>query len=230
MRAADVMSVNVSVAWLDTSIVEIARRLCERQISALPIVDAEDRVLGIVSEGDLMRRTELGTGGGRSWWLDLLSSDALLAEDYVKTHGRTAKDVMTRPAVTVDEATDLKEVARLLESKHIKRVPVVRDGKLVGIVSRADIIRGLIVSGTGWPSARTMDDASIRATIQEELHKLPFAVGAHASALVEDGVVHLWGHVDTPEQRNGIRVAVENIPGVKQVIDNMKGYRLTGFV
>jgi len=230
MRAADVMSINVSVAWLDTPVAEIARRLCDRRISALPIVDAEDRLLGIVSEGDLMRRTELGTGGGRSWWLDLLSSDAALADDYVKTHGRTAKDVMTRPVITVDEAADLKEVAGLLESRHIKRVPVLRDGKLVGIVSRADIIRGLIAGGEGWPRARTEDDASIRTAIQEKLHNLPFAVGAHANAIVEDGVVHLWGHVDTPEQRNGIRVAVENVPGVKQVIDNMKGYRLPGFV
>jgi len=230
MRASDVMSINVSVAWPDTSVQEIARRLCERQVSALPVVDAEDRVLGIVSEGDLMRRVELGTDVRRSWWLDLLSSDASLAGDYVKAHGRTARDVMTRPVITVDEATDLKDVARLLESKHIKRVPVLRGGKLVGVVSRADIIRGLIAAGAGWPRARTRDDASIRTAIQEELRKLPFAVGAHANAIVEDGIVHLWGHVETPEQRNGIRVAVENIPGVKQVVDNMKGYRLTGVV
>lgn len=229
MRAADIMSVNVAVAWLDTPVVDIARRLCERRISALPIVDADDRVLGIVSEGDLMRRIELGTGDRRSWWLELLSSDASLAGDYVKSHGRTARDVMTGPAITVDEAADLKEVARILESKHIKRVPVLRDGRLVGIVSRADIIRGLIVADAEWPH-RTRDDASIRAAIQQELRKLPFTVGAHTSVIVEDGVVHLWGHVDTPEQRNGIRVAVENIPGVTQVIDNIKGYRLPGFV
>src|SRR5689334_13285860 len=115
MRAADVMTTNVVVASPEAPIREIAHEMWERRISAVPVVDDEDHVLGVVSEGDLVRRAELGTDR-RSWWLDLVSSERSLASDYVKTHGRNARDVMTRPAITVEESTDLGEIARLLET------------------------------------------------------------------------------------------------------------------
>jgi CBS domain-containing protein len=230
MRAADVMSINVCVAKADTPINEIARQLCDRNISALPIVDDENRVLGIVSEGDLMRRVELGTSSRRSWWLDLFSSNAALAQDYVKTHGRTAKDVMTKPALTVEESADLTDVARLLESMRIKRVPVVRDGKLVGVVSRADIVRGLIVAAKSWGRPRAVDDEKIRTAILEEVQRMPFASAAFINVVVDHGEVHIWGHVETPEQRSAIRVAAENVRGVGQVIDNMVEWRVPAYV
>ena len=230
MRASDVMSINLCVAKPDTPINEIARQLCDRNISALPIVDGQNRVLGVVSEGDLMRRVELGTSPRRSWWLDLFSSNAALAQDYVKTHGRTAKDVMTRPAVVIEESTDLTEVARLLEMRRIKRVPVVRDGKLVGVVSRADIVRGLIVASKSWGRPRRVDDEKIRTAILAEIQRMPFASVAFINVVVDHGEVHVWGHVETPEQRSAIRVAAENVRGVGQVIDNMVEWRVPAYV
>src|SRR5215471_1029377 len=142
MRAMDVMTTNVITVGPDTSVQEVAKTLSERNISGVPVVDAANRLVGIVSEGDLLHRVETGTDRRvqrrrRSWWLDTIGSDEELARDYVKSHGRTAGDVMTRDVITVSETAQLGDIANLLETKKIKRVPVVRDGTLVGIVSRA---------------------------------------------------------------------------------------------
>ena len=142
MRAMDVMTTDVVTVDPTTSVQALAMLLSERCISGVPVVDSKDRLVGIVSEGDLMHRVETGTerltGRRRSWWLDTIASEQELARDYVKSHGRTAKDVMTRDVISVTDTTELADVAMLLETKRIKRVPVLRDGKLVGIVSRAN--------------------------------------------------------------------------------------------
>ena len=229
MRAADVMTTHVCVAAPDAPIQEIAREMWERRISAVPIVDDSDRVLGIVSEGDLIRRAELGTDR-RSWWLDLVSSDQMLASDYVKTHGKVARDVMSLPPIVVEESAELADIARLLESRRIKRVPVVRDGRLVGIVSRADIVRALIAAGRSWSRPRSDDDVAVRDQVMAELNKLPFAVGAHANAIVDDEAVHVWGHVESPEQRRAILLAVENAAGGRKVMDHMVAWRMPSYV
>src|SRR5690348_2151804 len=147
MRAIDVMTTNVITTVPDASVQAVALLLSERGISGVPVVDAGGRVIGIVSEGDLLHRAETGTERRterrRARWLDSLASDQDLARDYVKSHGRTAKDIMTREVITIDETTELSDVADLLETKKIKRVPVMRDGKLVGIVSRANLVRAL---------------------------------------------------------------------------------------
>ncbi len=156
MRAMDVMTTNVITVSPDTSVQEVATLLSERGISGVPVVDAENRLVGIVSEGDLLHRVETGTdrrpdrrsGRRRSWWLDTVGSDEELARDYVKSHGRTAKDVMTSEVISVSETTELADIANLLETKRIKRVPVVRDGRLVGIVSRANLVRALAAAGS----------------------------------------------------------------------------------
>jgi CBS domain-containing protein len=228
MRAADVMTTNVVVASPEAPIREIAHEMWERRISAVPVVDDQDHVLGVVSEGDLVRRAELGTDR-RSWWLDLVSSERTLASDYVKTHGRTARDVMTRPAITIEESTDLGEVARLLETKRIKRVPVVRDHKLVGIVSRADIMRALIAAEPSW-GRRQADDATVRTEVMAELGRLPFAIAAHANIIVDKEAVHVWGHIDSPEQRRAILLAAENRAGGRTVVDHLVEIRIPGYV
>lgn len=228
MRAADVMTTNVCVASPEAPIHEIAREMWDRRISAVPVVDDEDRVLGVVSEGDLVRRAELGTDR-RSWWLDLFTSDRSLAGDYVKTHGRTARDVMTKPAVTVAEDVDLAEIARLLETKRIKRVPVVRDGKLVGIVSRADIVRALVAVGPRW-NQPIISDERVRQDMLAELKKLPFAIAAHTNVIVDDSAVHVWGHVDSPEQRRAILLAAEEKAGGRKVMDHLVDWRIPGYV
>ena len=156
MRAMDVMTTNVITVSPDTSVQEVAKILSERSISGVPVVDAQNRLVGIVSEGDLLHRVEMGTdrrpdrrtGRRRSWWLDTVGSDEELARAYVKSHGRTARDVMTSEVTSVSETTELADIANLLETKRIKRVPVVRDGKLVGIVSRANLVRALAAAGS----------------------------------------------------------------------------------
>ena len=140
MLARDVMTRGVLAVRAETPVEEIAALLLSRSISAVPVVDGDDRVVGIVSEGDLMRRTEAETYRRPSWWLELVSDPASLARDYVKTHGRRASDVMTRQVVSVTEDTPVDKIASLLDSRRIKRVPVVREGKLVGVVSRADLL------------------------------------------------------------------------------------------
>jgi len=154
MRARDVMTPDVITVDPDTSVQAVAKLLSERGISGVPVVDAADQLVGIVSEGDLLHRVETGTdrrperltGRRRSWWLDTIASNEELARDYAKSHGRTAKDVMTRDVISVTDTTELADVAMLLETKRIKRVPVLRDGRLVGIVSRANLVRALAVT------------------------------------------------------------------------------------
>jgi len=144
MRAKDVMTTEVVYAGPETDVRTIVQELLKRRISAVPVVDDGGRVIGIVSEGDLMRRAESDTEHHRSWWLQLLQDPEDRASEYLKTHGLKARDVMTRNPVTVSEDTSLDEIATLLERNGIKRVPVLRNGKLVGIVSRADLLHGLV--------------------------------------------------------------------------------------
>lgn len=221
MLARDVMTSPVATVPPDMPVVEVAQFLLERRISAAPVVDDDGRLLGIVSEGDLLHRPETGTLRRRSWWLSLLTSPEEQASEYIKTHGRRAADVMTREVVTVHEDTPLDEVAELLEKRRIKRVPVVRGGELVGIVSRADILRAL-ASGRefsiGVPSA---DDRTIRQQLLDHLAREGLPHTSLVNVVVTDGVVHLWGIVETDEERQAMRVAAETIPGVRAVENHL---------
>lgn len=228
MQAGDIMSVNVCSAGPNTPINEIARKLCDRGVSAMPIVDEDGKVLGVVSEGDLLRRIELGTVR-KPRWTDIFSGDASLARDYVKSHGRTAKDVMSRPAIVVKEDTDIAEVASVLESHRIKRVPVVRDGRVVGVVSRSDIVRGLIVAAKSWGRSRRLDEKDTRKSILDEINRLSFTHGTFVNVVVDGGEVHLWGNVESADQRAAIRVIAENTRGVTQVVDNMADWCPHGY-
>jgi CBS-domain-containing membrane protein len=226
MRAMDVMTTNVITVGPDTSVQEVAKILSERSISGVPVVDSDNRLVGIVSEGDLLHRVETGTERRvqrrrRSWWLDTIGSDAELARDYVKSHGRTAKDVMTREVITVSDTSELAEIANLLETKKIKRVPVLRDGKLVGIVSRANLVRALAAAG-GQLAGDVADDRTIREKLLAELRAQPWVHTWAADIIVRDGVVHIWVSDDRPEQeKQALRIAAENIPGVKNVAEHL---------
>jgi len=232
MRAMDVMTTGVITADPDMSVQAVAKLLSERGISGVPIVDTADRLVGIVSEGDLLHRVETGTervtARSRSWWLDTIASDRELARDYSKSHGRAAKDVMTREVISVTEMTDLAEVAMLLETKRIKRVPVLRDGKLVGIVSRANLVRALAVTKSDPAVDVTADDRIIRAKLLAELMGQDwfktqdwFKIWA-ADVIVRDRVVHFWLAANqTDEERRALRVAAENIAGVRRVEEHV---------
>lgn len=213
MQAVDLMTTSVITAGPEATVRDIARLLLEKNISAVPIVDDAGRVVGIVSEGDLMRRSDLGTETHRSWWLRLLGDDTLAA-DYIRSHGMRARDVMTAEVVTVSPEADIAEIAALLDRKHIKRVPVVDQGRLVGIVSRANLLRGLMAVPPQGPSS--VDDQRIRADLIRELTDAGLEMHL-IGVVVKDGVVRLTGTVGTVEQEHAIRVAIDNVPGIRDV-------------
>ena len=223
MRAKDVMTTQVITVGPETSVQEVASVLSDRGISGVPVVDAQDRVIGIVSEGDLIHRAETGTEHRperRSWWLDGVAAERDLARDYVKAHGRKAREIMTREVIAVGEDTDLAEIADLLESKRIKRVPVLSGGKLVGIVSRANLVRAL--AATKPADTADSDDRTIRFSLLQELTGKDWARTWASDIIVRDRVVHLWMTDDEPEeQREALRVAAENTPGVTGVEEHI---------
>jgi CBS-domain-containing membrane protein len=208
---------------------ELARLLLKHNISAVPVVDTDHRILGIVSEGDLMRRAEVGTERHRSWWLSLLAGAEDLARDYVKSHGRRADDIMTSDVVTITEDMPAGEIAGLLEKRRIKRVPVVRDRHLVGIVSRADLLRGLATRPPQPEAASSADDRAIRDRLLRELRAAAWASPISISVVVTEGVVHLWGLVRTDAERQALRVAANNTPGVHAVADHLLQVPATGW-
>lgn len=216
MQAADVMTPNVITVTPDSDVSEIASLLLEHGISAVPVVDADNKVLGIVSEGDLMRRVENDTDQHKSWWLKLLSGAN--AGEYVKSHGRKASEIMTPHPLTVTEDEPLHRIAALLEKRRIKRVPVVRDGKLVGIVSRSNLLRGFSVSRL---QAGGGDDRAIRDAILKEVDENTGVMVDRLNIIVADGKVQLWGLVDSKEQRQAVQVAAENTAGVTEVENNL---------
>lgn len=222
MNALDVMTPEVVTIRADDTVAQCAATLLEHHISALPVVDAEARLVGIVSEGDLIRRAEIGTDtDGRSWWLRLLTSRREMAQEYVKTHSKQVRDVMTREVVTVTPQTTLARVAALLEQRRIKRVPVVDNGRLVGIVSRANLLQALAAKQSLLEtSAGVLDDRELRARLIEALRESGWGSGYQTNLVVVNGVVELFGIVDNDEERRAARVLIENTAGVSKVLDH----------
>ncbi|MDF2118546.1 CBS domain-containing protein [Roseiarcaceae bacterium H3SJ34-1] len=218
MKAADVMTERVLSVWPEASITMAAKIMSENRISALPVTDSEDRILGIVSEGDLIRRVEIGTTKRHSWWSDFWSGPAPAALDFVKSRARRVSDVMTRDVVSVPEDAPLEEVATLMERRQVKRLPVVRDGKVVGIVSRANLIRAL--ANIPQPLSPVLDsDLNLQKRVIENLKSQPFGKPWLISASVLDGVVTLWGPVSSKGEQQALRIAAETTPGVRDVKD-----------
>ena len=222
MRAIDVMTSEVVTVSDNASVAAVAKLLAERSISAVPVVDAANRVIGMVSEGDLLHRTETGTERRRSWWLDMLASTNQLAGDYIKSHSGLVKDVMTRHVIFVSDTTPVADIAIALETNRIKRVPVLRDGKLVGNVSRANLVRALATSGDQPSSDTEIDDLSIRDKLLAELKAQRWAEVSPANVTVKDGVVHLWSSYLSEQEKRALIVAAENTPGVRRVEDHMR--------
>jgi CBS domain-containing protein len=227
MRALDVMTTNVITVDPDTPVQALATLLSERGISGVPVVDKDSRLVGIVSEGDLLHRAETGTERRtqrrRSRWLDNFASDQEAARDYVKAHGRTVREIMTREVISVNDMTELADIATLLETKRIRRVPVVRDGKLVGIVSRANLVRALAMTKNDAPAIDAdSDDRTIRQKLLTELQGQEWVHMWGADVIVRDRIVHLWFSDDRSEdERQAVRIAAENIPGVRHVQEHI---------
>lgn len=220
MQAKDIMTTEVVTVTSDSRVEDIAKLLLERNISAVPVVDTNGKIIGIVSEGDLIRRRESETGGHRSWWLDLLTSPEERAREYVKIHGHIAGDIMTREIVSVAEETAVGEIARILEKRRIKRVPVMRNGEIVGIVSRANLLQGLATHKDQVSVEATPDDRRIREQIMALVAKEDWIVHG-LNAIATEGVVELWGQVDSEDERKALRIAVEDISGVRGIEDHL---------
>jgi len=226
MRAMDVMTTDVITVDPEMKVQALATLLAERGISGAPVVDANGALVGIISEGDLLHRAEIGAARRhrvrrRSWWLDHYASD--VAREYIKDHGRAVKDIMTRDVATVAEDADLAEVAALLEAKRVKRVPVMRDGKVVGIISRANIVRAVGATTGAPPRPGEDDDRSVRVQLLAELGREEWANSVWPEdVIVRDGVVHYWLSEDEPaEKREALRVAAETIAGVRGVQEHI---------
>ena len=223
MQAIDVMTPSVITATPDTPIAELLRLMLSHGVSAIPVVRG-DTLVGIVSEGDLIRRAELGTHRGPSYWRVLLKTTAQLAAEYVHAHGRTANEVMSADVVTVADTASLAEVAELMDAHRIKCVPVLREGKLLGLVSRSDLLRALAarLAQPGAADTGAGDDLRIRDAILAELRAQPWGGNPRdAEVMVERGVVHLWGTYDSETERQARVVAAESTDGVHRVEDHM---------
>jgi CBS domain-containing protein len=225
MNAKDVMTTNVVTVSSGTLVGEVARQLFERRISALPVVDGE-RLVGMVSEADLLHRYEIGTDcalGGDPWWMRLFSADGSPAE-YVKSHARYVRDIMTTDVASVAPDAPLAEIATLLEKRRIKRVPVVDEGRLVGIVSRSDLVHALAAATPTRAPVRITDEA-ILAGLLTELRRQAWWRRELSHVTVEQGVVTFAGLIETESERIAARVAAESIAGVRGVVDERLAFR-----
>jgi CBS domain-containing protein len=219
MRAHQIMTRSVVTVTPDTTIVEAANLMLQKHVSGLPVVDATGKLVGIVSEGDFIRRCEIGTERKRGRWLSFLLGPGKAASDFVHEHGRRIDEVMTRDPIAITEDMALAEIVDLMEKKNIKRLPVVRDDKMVGIVSRANLLQAVASLARQVPDP-TADDDHIRNRVMDALEKnewCPFGL----SVLVRGGIVHLSGVITEERARQAAVVAAENIDGVTKVHDHL---------
>jgi CBS domain-containing protein len=220
MKARDVMVSPVITVGENNTVRDVVKLLTTHHISAVPVVDHAGKLVGIVSEADLMHRKEAGTERPSSWWLAMISGDRALATEYVQSHAMKVADVMTREVQTAHPDTPLCEIADVLEEKHVKRVPIVNDaGDLVGIVSRANVIQA--VASARPRLEMTIPDAMIRENLIAELKKQSWSHVHKLNVTVTNGVVDLWGFTQSENERQAIRVAAESIPGVAAVNDHL---------
>jgi CBS-domain-containing membrane protein len=220
MKAKDIMTRTVVSIDQDATVLQAARLMLQHHISGLPVVDKEGALVGVLSEGDFLRRSETHTERRRSRWLEFLMGPGRIAGDYVHSHGNRVAEVMSSDLKTVGEEASLEDIVALMEKHRIKRVPVLRAGRLVGIVTRANLLHATVsLARVASPGAHS--DAAIREKLVAEFKKELWAPIANTNVVVHDGVVDLWGMVVDERQRNALKVAAENIPGVTGVKDHL---------
>jgi CBS-domain-containing membrane protein len=219
MQARDVMTRSVISIDPNCTVLQAARLMLQHHISGLPVVDAAGNLVGILSEGDFLRRRETQTERRRSRWLEFLMGPGRMAAEYSHSHGSKVSEVMTTQVQTADEDASLDDVVQLMERHHIKRVPVMHAGKLVGIVTRSNLMHAMVSLARAAPVAES--DTAIRERLLAEVKKQAWAPTSMIDVVVRDGVVELWGTIFDERQREALKIAAENIPGVKAVKDNL---------
>jgi len=219
MKAQDVMVHDVLTVKPDTDVTDAIKLLAEHDISALPVVAPDGRLIGILSEADLLARAEDGQHH-HSWWVEALTPASKLAHEFAKVHGKKVSEVMSTKVVTAGEDTPVSEIATLLERHRIKRVPIVANGKVVGIVSRSNLIQALASSKLAGNSKRESDRV-IRLELLDRLGRQKWTDFGSRNVTVEDGVVHLWGLVGSQAERQALIALAEEVKGVSNVADEM---------
>ena len=220
MQAADIMTVAVVTATPELTVREAARIMLENGVSALPVINSDGRLVGIVSEGDLVRRAETGTELTESWWLGLFTSSQTLQERFVKSHGQSVGDVMTLDPIVVTPKTPVAEIADILEKHRIKRVPVTENGRIRGIVSRANLLHAL-ASSKSRTVAGSKDDRTLREAVLAAFADEAGLGGVFVNVTVKDGAVRLWGTVRSDTEERALFVAARSVPGVASVESNL---------
>ena len=221
MNAGDIMTRDVLTVHPATPLLDALQLMLDRRVSGMPVVDAAGRVLGILTEGDLLRRAETGTEKQRPRWQTWLAGAARIADDYVHTHSRKVGDVMTGGVISVTAGTPLCDVVDMMERHHIKRVPVLDDGRLAGIVSRTDLLRALL-KALPTQAAPPADDMTLRGRVLAELGRHEWGKDGRVEVSVQNGSVKLQGVVFDTRERDAMRVCAENVPGVNQVTDQLE--------
>jgi CBS domain-containing protein len=219
MQVKDVMTRNVIWVGPDESIMKAARLMLQNRISGLPVIDKDGELMGIVTEGDFLRRGELGTQRRRPKWLEFIVGPGRLADEYVHAAGRKVDEVMTTDPVTVGEGDSLETVVELMERRHVKRLPVTRGGRVVGIISRSNLMHALASLARSDQEQTRPSDSKIHDNIVAVLDRQSWA--PRVSVVVKNGVAELWGVITDDRERKALAVAVENVPGVKQVHDHL---------
>jgi len=220
MKAEDVMTRDVISIDPGATVLQAAQLMLRHHISGLPVIDKDGNLVGIVSEGDFLRRRETKTERRRSRWLEFLMGPGRIAAEYSHSHGSRVAEVMTAPALSVEEYTSLEEIVELMERRRVKRVPVLCGGQVVGIVTRSNLMHAMVsLAREVRPAAK--DDTAIREQLMAEIQKEEWAPAATVNVVVRDGFVELWGTIIDERQRDALKVAAENIPGVKAVKDHL---------
>jgi len=222
MRAHQIMTRSVATVAPDATIVDAANIMLGRHISGLPVVDASGKLVGIVSEGDFIRRTEIGTGRRRGRWLQFILGPGKSASDFVHEHGRRIAEVMTESPVTITEDTSLADIADLMERKNVKRLPVLRGDEVVGMITRANLLQAVASLAYQIPDP-TADDDHIRSRIVHAIEKTDWCPSG-LNVIVRDGIVHLSGVILEEEARQAAVVAAENVKGVTKVHDHLRWF------
>ena len=225
MKAIDVMVRDVITIGPDDSIADAAKLIADNDVSALPVVDDDGHLVGIISEGDLMSREEIGAAVHHPWWIEAVTPAATLAAEFAKSHGKRVEEVMSEHVITATEDAPLAEIAAILERNRIKRVPIVRGGELVGIVSRSNLVQAM--ASNGGAAGESLDASrTIRQEILSRLEQQQsWTDFGSRNVIVTDGKVHLWGLIGSDAERKALIALAEGVPGVTEVVDEtIPGY------
>lgn len=220
MRAHEIMTAKVHTISPDTGVGDIARLMASERISGVPVVSEDGSLLGIVSESDLLHRAETGTEKTRKWWIALFLDADTRARDFIKCHAHKASDIMCRYVISVDDNAKLSEVADILDTNNLKRVPVLKAGRMVGIITRGDLVRAL-ANADATTSGQVADAAELQKALNERIGKQNWLNPAYINVVVTDRSVELWGLVGSHDQHKALLILAEETAGARHIDDHL---------